>query len=56
MKVASRSDRPSGPIQFWVRRNSPGSFVAPRPVLSSSAWISRMSRSDRGSSDSLSSP
>ena len=36
------------PIQFWLRRNSPGSLSLPRPRASSSAWISRIRRTQSG--------
>ncbi|MCG3170431.1 MAG: hypothetical protein CALGDGBN_01981 [Pseudomonadales bacterium] len=36
------------PIQFWLRRNSPGVSVLPRPLASSTPCTSRISRSDSG--------
>ena len=36
------------PIQFCERRNSPGSLPAPRPCASSTPWISRIRRFERG--------
>jgi hypothetical protein len=36
------------PIQFWLRRNSPGSLLLPRPRESRISWISRMRRNDSG--------
>ena len=46
--VACEIGAPSGPTQFCVERNSPGLRLAPRPPCSSSAWISRIKRSERG--------
>ena len=42
--------QPAGPIQFCERRNSPGVRSLPRTPLRSFPWISRMRRSDTGSS------
>ncbi len=50
--VARASDEPSGPIQFWLRRNSPGVNWEPRTPCSNSACISRISRTDTGSCSS----
>ncbi len=41
--------QPPGPIQFWLRRNSPGVSRLPRTPCSSSAWISEIKRIETGS-------
>ena len=48
--VPSRCVEPGDPIQFWIVRNSPGLLFWPRTPCMSSAWISRISRSETGSS------
>ena len=47
-KLAFWSDAPDGPIQFWLRRNSPGLFSAPRTPVINRSWTSRIRRRDRG--------
>ena len=44
------------PTQFCERRNSPGSFLLPRPLASRTPWISLSKRSDSGSSASRFNP
>ncbi len=47
---ASRIVDPRPPIQFCVLRSSPGARCEPRPSASSLSWISRISRTETGSS------
>jgi len=47
-KVALARVQPGGPIQFWLRRNSPGVAVSPRTPRINRSCSSVTSRSDRG--------
>jgi hypothetical protein len=47
--VAVAKVQPPGPIQFGLRRNSPGVSRLPRTPCSSSAWISEIKRVETGS-------
>jgi len=54
--VASAIEHPPGPIQFCVRRNSPGARSPPRTPRISFSCISRMKRRLSGSFSRRSSP
>ena len=55
-KVASFSAHPAGPIQFCVVRNSLGCRSFPQTPFSSRLRISRMGRTETGSSANRASP
>ena len=49
-KWAFATVAPRGPIQFWIRRNSPGAALSPRTPFIRTRCSSRASLSDSGSS------